>query len=100
MIHRKIPLSGFTKRFRFYNDAEVAAIIEDLDLVPSFLITKDLVEHYRIALREKVAYENGLKENVKIAIAYTEELLQSDYGRELVEKYRERFSFHIPENRL
>lgn len=99
MIHQRMPLSGFTKRFRFYNDAEVAAIIEDLDLVPSFLITKELVQRYRIQLREKVAYENGLKENVKIAIAYTEELLQSDYGRELIEKYRERFSFNLPSNR-
>lgn len=100
MIHRKTPLSGFTKRFRFYNDAEVAAIIEDLDLVPAFLITPDLVKMYRVHLREKAAYENGLKENVKVAIAYTEELLQSDYGRELVNKYRERFSYNIPENRL
>lgn len=82
-----------------YNDAEVAAIIEDLDLVPSFLITPKLVALYRAELREKANSENELKENVRIAIAYTHELLSSDYGRELVEKYRERFNYSIPVNR-
>lgn len=100
MMHRKTPLSGFIKRVRFYNDAQVAAIIEDLDLVPAFLITPDLIKCYRIELRNRAEYENCLKENVAVAIAYTEELLNSDYGRDLVEKYRERFSFKIPQNRL
>lgn len=100
MTPRKTHLSGFTKRVRFYNDAQVAAIIEDLGFIPEFLITKDMVEQYRRALREKATAENAVKENVRIAIAYTEELLNSEYGRWLVEKYRERFSFNIPENRL
>lgn len=100
MTPRKTHLSGFIKRVRFYNDAQVAAIIEDLGLIPEFLITKDMVEQYRRALREKATSENAVKENVRIAIAYTEELLNSEYGRWLVEKYRERFSFNIPENRL
>lgn len=100
MTPRKTHLFGFTKCVRFYNDAQVAAIIEDLGLIPEFLITKDMVEQYRRALREKATSANAVKENVRIAIAYTEELLNSEYGRWLVEKYRERFSFNIPENRL
>lgn len=99
MTLRKMPLSGFTKRVRFYNDAEVAAIIEDLGLVPEFLITPTLVGMYRRELRAKAETENAVKENVRIAIAYTEELLNSEYGRYLIDKYRQRFSYFIPENR-
>lgn len=100
MMLRKIPLSGFTKRVRFYNDAEVAAIMEDLGLVPEFLITPSLIGLYRRELRAKAESENAVNENVRIAIAYTEELLNSEYGRFLIEKYRERFSYFIPQNRL
>lgn len=99
MIHRKMPLSGFTKRVGFYNDAEVAAIIEDLGLVPEFLITPTLVGMYRRELRSKAEATNAVKENVRIAIAYTEELLNSEYGRYLIDKYRERFSYFLPINR-
>ena len=39
MMRRKVPLSGFIKKLKGYDDSEVAAIIEDLDLVPAFMIT-------------------------------------------------------------
>lgn len=99
MTRQKTPLSGYIKHVKMYNDAQVAAIIEDLDLVPEFLITPELVKSYRIALREKAAHANCVRENVELAIAYTEELLNSEYGRYLFKKYSERFSFNIPFNR-
>lgn len=82
-----------------YNNAEVAAIIEDLDLVPEFLITPSLIDAYRRELRAKAQEVNCVRENVRLAVAYTEELLNSEYGRYLVAKYRERFSYNIPVNR-
>lgn len=99
MTRQKVPLSGFIKKLKGYDDAEVAAIIEDLDLVPAFMITPSLIKIFRIELRSKAEAMNADKENVFVALAYIDELLNSEYGRSIVQKYRERFNFSIPLNR-
>ena len=80
---------------RKFDDAELAALVEDLDLVPSYLITPSLLRVYRSELRERIITKQFNKENVELAIAYIQELLSSEYGKFLIAKWRERF--HIGE---
>lgn len=97
MTRAKTKVSGYIKRK--FDDAEVAALIEDLDLVPAFLITPSLVKAYRTELREQYLHKMFDKTNVELAVAYTVEFLSSEWGKEMIKKYRERFNTEIPFNR-
>lgn len=91
--YAKVTPSAYIKRK--FDDAELAALVEDLDLVPSYLITPSLLRVYRHELRERIITQQFNKENVELAIAYIQELLSSEYGKFLIAKWRERF--HIGE---
>lgn len=97
MTRAKVNLSGYIKRK--FDDAEIAALIDDLDLVPAFLITPKLVQMYRRELRDRYLSHEFEKVNVELAIAYTVELLSSEYGKEKIQFYRDKFQGKIPFNR-
>lgn len=99
MTKRRIRVSGFTRGRDKYTDAQVAALIEDLDLVPALLITPELVKHYRIEVHEQLSNKLAERESVRRAIEYCELFLQSYEGVKLTEKYNEKFNFMIPFNR-
>lgn len=97
-MHRKMLVSGFIRGRDKYTDAQVAALIEELDLIPAFLITPTLVKMYRQELRDKATTARGYKDTINEAIAFTENFLQSDKGIERTEHFNSLFSF-VPDNR-
>lgn len=101
MTKKRIHPSGYIKSVlgRKFDDCEVAALIEDLELVPEFLITPSLVKTYRNELRNKKELENCNRENVIMAINYTIEFLNSEYGKWRIEEWHKKFDAVLPFNR-
>lgn len=95
---RQTPVGYIKKHFK-YNDAQIAALIEDLDLIPAIHITPTLIKLYRIELREKLTTMKTLKYNVDLLLGYTEEFLNSEYGRQRVQRWHDEFSLVLPINR-
>lgn len=98
MTKKRVRLSGYIKSTFKYSDAEVAALIEELDLVPAFLITPTLIRQYRYELREQYSTKLYNKENVRMALEYTHEFLTSPEGKARVKHFQDLFVF-TPENR-
>lgn len=100
MIPTRQTPSGYIKKHFKYNDAQIAALIEDLDLIPALFITPTLIKQYRIELREKLTTMKTLKYNVDLLLGYTEEFLNSEYGRQRVQRWHDEFSLVLPINRI
>lgn len=96
MTPKRIRVSGFTKGRSKYTDAQVAALIEDLDLVPALLITPSLIKEYRAEVRQQFSNKLAHKRSVEIALEYAENFLTSEKGKELAYKYEEIFQMKIP----
>lgn len=96
MIPKRIRVSGFTRGRDKYTDAQVAALIEDLDLVPALLITPSLVKAYRIEVREQLNARLAEKENVRRAVEYSDLFLCSERGKLLTKKWDKAFQLVLP----
>lgn len=98
MTRKRVQLYGYMSRK--LNNYEIAALMEDLDLVPEVFITPSVVNLYRDEmhkrLKERMLFERDI---VKIAIEYTFMFLNSEYGHSLVRKYEEKFNYQLPLNR-
>lgn len=98
MTKKRTQLAGYISRK--LNNFEIAALMDDLDLVPEIFITPSVVETYRDEmhkrLKERMLFDRDI---VKIAVEYTFMFLGSEYGKSLIRKYQERFSLQIPFNR-
>ena len=99
MIPGKIKVFGFTKGRDKYTDAQVAALIEELDLVPAPLITPCLVKQYREEVREACETARATKETVRMAIERCEVYLASEVGKAHTAWFEDLFSFVTPNNR-
>lgn len=96
MTPKRIRVSGFTRGRNKYTDAQVAALIEDLDLVPALLITPSLIREYRAEVREQLFSQLAHKRSVEVALEYAESFLTSERGKALAYKYEEIFQMKIP----
>lgn len=96
MIRKRIRVSGFTKGRDKYTDAQVAALIEDLDLVPALLITPSLIKEYRVEVRQQLLNKLAHKRTIEVALEYAENFLTSERGKALAYKYEEIFQMKIP----
>lgn len=98
MTKKRTQLYGYMSRK--LNNFEIAALMEELDLVPEIFITPSVVNLYRdemhVRLKERMLFDRDI---VKIAVEYTFMFLNSDYGQSLVKKYQEKFSYQLPLNR-
>lgn len=98
MTKKRTQLYGYIARK--LNNFEIAALMEELDLVPEVFITPSVVDLYRDEmhnrLKERMLFDRDI---VKIAVEYTFMFLDSDYGQSLVKKYQEKFSYQLPLNR-
>lgn len=98
-IRKSVPLSGFIRALKGFSNPQIAAIMEDLGLIPVLFITPRIIDTWRIEMADKLQNEKGDKELIRVAVAYMHDLLTSERGRELVAKYEQNFSFEIPLNR-
>lgn len=96
---RKIASFGFTKGRNKYTDAQVAALIDELGLVPAVLITPSLVRMYREEVRAACQEKSATKETVRMAVARCEDFLSSEEGKYVTEYYDNLFSSVHPVNR-
>lgn len=98
MTRKRTQLYGYISRK--LNNCEIAALMDDLDLVPEIFITPSVIELYRDEmykrLKERLLFDRDI---VKLAIEYTFMFLDSDYGKSLIRKYHEKFSLQLPLNR-
>lgn len=98
MTRKKRQIYGFIGRK--FSNPEVAAIMDDLDLLPEPFITPMIVEQFRSELREKLLSNVYDRQLVRMLVEACWSMLNTDYGRDLIRSYSEKFSNTIPLNRL